>query len=129
MEEKKFRIVPGLKLNDDVSTNDISRKIALELLKSQYEATILAGWEMAKKYPMRQGANKLILTSPGSGILGNVMNLIYEAVGGCGDLIVKSGLCVYFIYFDEHHFVSSINDLKPLLDQTGGRIMNSREEI
>jgi hypothetical protein len=93
--------VAGLKLNDDVFRNDISRKIALKLLKSQYEATILAGWEMSPKYPMRQGANRLILTSPENGIFGNEMNLICEAVVGCGDLIVKSGLSVYFICFDD----------------------------
>jgi hypothetical protein len=121
--------VAALNFNGDVFSNEISRQIGLELLKAQYEATILAAWEMSTKYPMRQGAKRLILTALGGGVFANPMDHVCEAVLKCGDMIMKSGLTVYFTCFDDYCFVSSIENLKPLVDRTGGRIIESREEM
>jgi hypothetical protein len=121
--------VAALNFNGDVFSNDISRKIGFELLKAQYEATVLAGWEMSTKYPTRHGAKRLVLTAPGGGFFANPMDQICRAVLGCADLIVKSGLSVYFMCFDAYCFTSLVNDLKPLVDRTGGRIIDSRDEL
>jgi hypothetical protein len=57
------------------------------------------------------------------------MKQICEAVLGCEDLIVKSGLKIYFMCFDDYCCVSSIEHLKPLMERTGGRIIEWKEDI
>jgi hypothetical protein len=119
----------ALNFNGDVDQNEISKKIGFELLQAEYQATVLAGWEMANKYPGRKGSGKLVLTALGGGVFANPVDLICKAVLSCARLIVKSGLKVYFVCFDDFTFTKFIDRLKPLVEQTHGRIIDGKDQL
>lgn len=114
----------------NVVRNETSLKIGGQLLKAEYQATVLAGWEMSKKYPNRQGSKRLVLTALGGGVFGNPYKLIIDAVESTVDLIRKSGLDVYFVCYDSMTFKRSVDaGLKNIVDQLGGRIIVNKVQL
>jgi O-acetyl-ADP-ribose deacetylase (regulator of RNase III) len=113
-----------------VEQNEISMRIAKQMLSAEYQATVLAAWEMSRKYPGRAGSRRLVLTALGGGVHGNPRPLIIEAVASSVDLIRKSGLDVYFVCFDAANYQESINaGLKTLVDSTGGRVITDKVQL
>jgi O-acetyl-ADP-ribose deacetylase (regulator of RNase III) len=107
-----------------------SLNIAKHLLSAEYQATVLAGWEMSRKYPGRAGSSRLVLTALGGGVFGNPRPLIIEAVKSSLDIIRKSGLDVYFVCYDSRNFQESIAaGLQSLVDETGGRVISNKSEL
>jgi hypothetical protein len=113
-----------------VEKNQTSLSIGKQLLSAEYQATVLAAWEMSLKYPGREGSRRLVLTALGGGVFGNPRSLIIEAVASSLELIQKSGLDVYFVCYDSYNFQESVAaGLKELVDKTGGRVISSRDEL
>jgi hypothetical protein len=113
-----------------VEQNEISMRIAKQMLSAEYQATVLAAWEMSRKYPGRAGSRRLMLTALGGGVFGNPRPLIIEAVGSSLDLIRKSGLDVYFVCYSSQGYQESINaGLKTLVDSTGGRVITDKAQL
>jgi hypothetical protein len=55
----------GFNFAGPVTENETSLRMARQLLAAEYQATVLADWEMSQKYPEREGSARLILTGIG----------------------------------------------------------------
>jgi hypothetical protein len=96
----------------DVVMTDSTLEVARALLAGEYRATVIAAWELSLRHPDRAGSKRLYLTFLGGGVFGNPRNVICEAISGCADLIVQSGLQVYVVCFSENAFAESIPYLR-----------------
>jgi hypothetical protein len=113
-----------------VARNETSLRIARQMLSAEYQATVLAGWEMSQKYPGYAGSGKLFLTAIGGGVFANPLEIIVGAVASAKDLIQKSGLQVYFVCFDRRTFDGMMSaGLKQLIEELSGKIVTKKEEL
>lgn len=113
-------------LYDDVVMNNFTLQILQHILEAEYKSTILSAWENSIKMEEegRQGAKKLFLTLLGGGVFGNPKDIIAKSIISSKDELIKSGLEVYAVAFDE----ASFNDIKkyliPLVNETNGKIIS-----
>ena len=99
--------------------------IVEQMLLSLYKATILAAWDLSLRYPGRPGSNKLVLTAVGGASFRNPKEMICNAVVACRDLIIASGLEVYFACFDDRAFDMFGPLLMGLCQETGGKVIDT----
>jgi O-acetyl-ADP-ribose deacetylase (regulator of RNase III) len=100
------------------------------MLAAEYQATVLAGWEMSQKYPGRAGSGRLVLTGIGGGVFANPWEIIIGAVASAKDLIRQSGLQVYFVCFDRRTFDGAMSaGLKQIMEELGGKIVTVKGEL
>ena len=104
-------------------TDETTLMIGEALLRAQYQATILAGWEHSLKFPGRAGSKRVVLTLLGGGVFGNSMEMIAEAIASCKDLIVKSGLEVYVVCFSDGSFREILPLLESVMQETHGKVI------
>jgi hypothetical protein len=113
-----------------VVANDTMRRIGGKMLAAEYQATVLAAWEMSRKYPGRPGSNRLVLTALGGGVFSNPRKLIIDAVASCEEIIRQSGLQVYFVCYDEYSYMDSVRaGLRELVTRLGGRVILSQGDL
>jgi hypothetical protein len=113
-----------------VPLNKQTRLIGEKLLCAEYQATVMAAWEMSRLYPGRAGSNRLVLTALGGGVFANPREMIVAAVASCTDMIRESGLQVYFVCFDERSFVSSMEaGLAAVMQNLGGHVVADKSEL
>jgi hypothetical protein len=113
-----------------VTQNHVSERIARQLLCAEYQATVLAAWQMSKKYPGRAGSKRLVLTALGGGVFDNPFEWIIGAVASTEELIRQSGLTVYFVCFHEAIFQSAKEaGLSELIRRLNGRIVVTPDEL
>jgi hypothetical protein len=116
--------------NGTVEGNEVSRRIGAQMLAAEYQATVLAAWEMSRKYPGRAGSNRLLLTALGGGVFGNPRKMIIEAVASAKEIIRESGLQVYFVCFDERSYQKSVDaGLNALVEELGGHVVTQISEL
>jgi hypothetical protein len=113
-----------------VALTPVSERISRQMLKAEYQATVLAAWEMSKKYPGRTGSQRLVLTALGGGVFDNPRTWIVEAILSCEDLIRRSGLQVYFVCFSQ----SALNEFQEagildLMGRLNGKIVRKVEDL
>jgi hypothetical protein len=100
-------------------------EIGKKMLMAEYRATVLAAWELSRKYPGRKGSNKLLLTVLGGGVFANPRQMICEAIISCKDVIVQSGLEVFIVCWSEGEFQESMNHLGSLVKETNGTVIDA----
>ena len=133
-DEKNFMILPYEQMVNHVfaSSLDFSRpKINLSLLntiekyllEAEYKTTIKVAWENSLKYSKYQGSKKCYLTAIGYELFNAPLELIFNAIASCENLIIESGLNVIFLASDTKIFYHAINSLGFLVQQTSGRII------
>jgi hypothetical protein len=82
----------ALNFGGSVAQCEDSIRIGGQILTAEYRATVLAAWELSRKYPGRKGSNRLVLTFLGGGVFGNPRDMICKAIIESKDVIVQSGL-------------------------------------
>jgi hypothetical protein len=120
----------ALDFDQHVVKNETSLRISRHLLAAEYQATVLAGWEMSQKYPGRAGSGRLVLTALGGGYFANPWEVIIGAVASTKELIRQSGLEVYFVCFGRRTFQGAMSaGLKDVMEELGGKIITERGQI
>jgi hypothetical protein len=108
-----------------IVVDDTMMEIARRMLTAEYKATILAAWEMSRKYPGRAGSNKLSLTLLGGGVFRNPFPLICDTIMACEEVLVQSGLEAYVVCYDDRSFANVHPLLRGMMERTGGREITS----
>lgn len=122
--------VAALNFCGTVQLTPVSELIAKQLLKAEYQATVLAAWELSKKYPGRQGSNKLVLTAVGGGVFGNESAWIVEGIASAAEIIRQSGLDVYFVCYRQSDFTrAQEGGLDKVIQDLNGRKITQVSEL
>ena len=97
------------------------------ILKSVFKTTILAAWDHSIRYPGLPGSNKCVLTPIGGGSFSNPPQSIIAAVKSCQQLIVDSGLEVYFACFSDRDFSRFASELLAIGLETHGKMIDCQK--
>jgi hypothetical protein len=99
------------------------------LARKSNASRLLAAWELSRKYPGRQGSNRLVLTFLGGGAFYNLRELICSVIGEAKDVIIQSGLGVYAVWWSSSEFAESIPFLRSVVQETGGTEIDATKQI
>lgn len=110
-----------------VSSDEYMIEVAKNLLKAEYQATVLAAWENSIRYPDRAGSKKLVLTLLGGGVFANPVGIVCEAIRSAEKLIIDSGLEVYVVCFDDNAYYQVYPNLRSCMTRTGGKVVDCKE--
>ncbi|OHT01572.1 hypothetical protein TRFO_31554 [Tritrichomonas foetus] len=111
---------------NDIIPTKFTKTIVRNILEAQYRMTIMAAWENSLLYPNKPGSKVLFLTPLGSR-MGTSRRLIAEAVEACKDLIIDSGLEVYFSCPKKSDFDKCESILKEVVEETDGNTIITKQ--
>lgn len=109
----------------DMISCKFTKKITKHICEAQYKMSILSAWENSLLYPDLPGSKILFLVPLGAE-LGASRRAIAEALSACTDLIIESGLDVYFSCQNEDVFSKCLEVLQNDVDRTGGKIIKTK---
>ena len=108
----------------NVPDSEFELKVASYILNAEYKLTILSAIENSIKYPDKKGSNKVFLCLLGAGNFENPISIITGAIADCKDLIIKSGLDVNLVCFNQSIADNVYPFLKETIEKTGGKMIN-----
>lgn len=115
----------ALAYNSYTVMNQFTLDIGSKILRADYCASILAGWDNSLKWPDYPGSNKLFLTLVGGGFFRNPISMVAEAIKFNKQKIIDSGLDVYLMCFNKSLFDESYKVLSSVVDETKGSIIEA----
>lgn len=110
----------------DVVSCAFTKQVVKHVLEAQYRMTILAAWENSLIYPNSPGSKILFLVPLGAEV-GTSRRAIAEALSSCVDLIVDSGLEVYFSCPNQRISSKCLEVLQHDIDRTGGSVIKTKK--
>jgi hypothetical protein len=131
---REFRIVEGQRVHQVfgaalwfgsfIRMMERTEAIGRAILSEVYRNTILAAWENSQLFPGRPGSRKCFLTLIGTGVFRNPPALVADAISGCREIIVDSGLDVYLVCWSKQSYHEMYPLVQAVVEATGGSVIN-----